>query len=181
MRMPWIPRALVALSLAGLPLGAQAPTSGWRAEFLTVLDATADKYVRLAEAVPQDKYTWRPAQGVRSFAEVFLHVAAANYGLTGFIGTAPPAEVSPQGLEASTTDKAAIVRHLRDSFAHFRRTIEAFPEADAERMVRWFAPPQVTARNFLYFISDHNGEHLGQAIAYARMNGVVPPWSGGGG
>lgn len=170
---------LVALTVAA-PLTAQAPTTGWRAEFLATFDATADKYVKLAEATPAEKFTWRPAPGVRSIAEVYLHVATANYGLAGNLGAAPPAGVTMRGLETSTTDKAAVVKHLRDALAHFRAAVVAFPENEPERMVRFFGPPQVTARHFLFFNADHNGEHLGQAIAYSRMNGIVPPWSAGG-
>jgi uncharacterized damage-inducible protein DinB len=178
-----LPRAAFAALLAAvvaLPLGAQAPTTGWRAEFLGTFDATADKYVKLAEATPAEKFTWRPAEGVRSIAEVYLHAAAANYGLAANLGAAAPAGVTLRGLEKSTTDKAEIVKHLRDAFAHFRAAVVAFPENEPERMVRFFGPPQVTARYFLYFNADHNGEHLGQSIAYARMNGIVPPWSAGG-
>lgn len=169
---------LVATVATLLP--AQAPTSGWRAEFIVTLDGTADKYIQLAEAMPADKFTWRPAEGVRSVSETFLHVATANYGLASRIGAAMPAGVNVQGLEKSTTDKAEIIRHLRAAFAHFKRAVEAFPENEPERMIAWFGPPQVTARHFLYFNADHNGEHLGQLIAYARMNGVRPPWSGAG-
>jgi uncharacterized damage-inducible protein DinB len=171
--------AVLAACIAS-PIEAQDPTTGWRAEFIATFDAAADKYVKLAEAIPAEKYTWRPAEGVRSVAEVFMHVAQANYGLASNLGGAAPAGVNLRGLEKSTTDKAAVVKHLRDALAHFRATVVAFPENEPERMVRFFGPPQITARRFLYFSADHNGEHLGQAIAYARMNGVVPPWSAGG-
>src|SRR5215471_4565233 len=76
---------------------AAAPTSGPRAEFLTELKVEQDKFMRLAEAIPAEKYTWRPAEGVRSFSEVFLHVAAANYNLPKLIGTPPPAGFNAQG------------------------------------------------------------------------------------
>lgn len=168
---------LLATPLSVSPLAAQAPTTGWRAEFLFHFDQAADKYVRLAEATPAEKFTWRPAEGVRSFAEVFLHISTANYNFTRNLGGAPPAGVTLRGLEKSTTDKAAVVKHLRDSFAAFRAAVVAFPEGDAERKVRFFDPQEITARQFLFFTADHTGEHLGQAIAYARMNGIVPPWS----
>lgn len=175
-------RAIVALPLITAALAAQAPAApqGWRQEFLAVMQGTADKYIQLAEAMPAEQYAWRPAAGVRSVAEVLLHVATANYGLAPRLGGQLPAGVNVQGLERSTTDKAEVIRHLRAAFAHFRATVEAFPESGAERMVPFFGPPQITARHFLYFNADHNGEHLGQLIAYARMNGVTPPWSGGG-
>lgn len=173
-------RVAAVLTLAaplGASLAAQAPTTGWRAEFLFHYDQAADKYVKLAEAIPAEKFTWRPSEGVRSVAEVFLHMSTANYGLARNIGGGAPAGVTMQGLEKSTTDKAAVIKHLRDSFAHFRAAVVAFPEGEPERMVRFFDPQQITARQFLFFTADHTGEHLGQAIAYARMNGVVPPWS----
>lgn len=162
--------------------GAAAATgpSNWRAEYLGVMQGAADKYIQLAEAMPADKFTWRPAPGVRSVSEAFLHVATANYGLASRLGGQVPAGVTLAGLERSTTDKAEVIRHLRAAFAHFRATVEAFPDDAAERMVPFFTPPQITARHFLYFNADHNGEHLGQLIAYARMNGVTPPWSSGG-
>lgn len=172
--------SLIAALFAAVPASAQEPTTGWRSEFLATFDAAVDHYVKLAEATPADKYTWRPAEGVRSVAEVYMHVATANYGLARNLGAPAAAGVTMQGLEKSTTDKAAVVKHLKDAFAHFRAAVVAFPENEPERMVRYFGPPQVTARRFLFFISDHNGEHLGQSIAYARMNGIVPPWSTGG-
>lgn len=169
----------VALAQGATPAAAPVATT-WRTEYLAVMQGTADKYIQLAEAMPADKFTWRPAPGVRSVAETFLHVATANYGLAPRLGGQLPAGVNVGALERSTTDKAEIVRHLRAAFAHFKATVEAFPDAGADRMVPFFGPPQVTARHFLYFNADHNGEHLGQLIAYARMNGVTPPWSGGG-
>ena len=172
--------SLLAALFATVPASAQEPTTGWRAEFLATFDAAVDHYVKLAEATPADKYTWRPAEGVRSIVEVYMHVATANYGLARNLGGPAAPGVTMQGLEKSTTDKAAVVKHLKDSFAHFRAAVVAFPENEPERMVRFFGPPQITARRFLYFISAHNGEHLGQSIAYARMNGVVPPWGTGG-
>lgn len=172
-------RALLALLLLA-PAAAGAQAGDWRSEFTAVMQGAADKYVQLAEAIPADKYTWRPAAGVRSVAEVLLHVASANYGLAGRLGAAPPQGVTLRGLEQSTTDKAQIVAHVRAAFAHFRRAVEAFPADQATKMVPFFGPPEITARHFLYFNADHNGEHLGQLIAYARSNGVVPPWSAGG-
>lgn len=171
-------RTLVLAAAVAPALPAQG--NDWRQEFLAVMQTAADKYIQLAEAIPADKYTWRPAQGVRSVAETFLHVSSANYGLAGNLGAAAPAGVQMRGLEQSTTDKAAIVRHLRDAFAHFRGAVEAFPADQPTKMVRFFGPPEITARHFLFFNADHNGEHLGQLIAYARSVGVTPPWSGGG-
>ena len=154
-----------------------APTSGYRAEYLKNLATVENKYIRLAEAIPADKYTWRPAPGVRSIAEVFLHISTANFGLAGRIGAPMPQGVNVRGLEKSTTDKASIVPTLRQSFAHIRNATLNISDADAEKSFPWFDGGPITYRGFLLFMTDHAAEHLGQSIAYARMNGVVPPWT----
>src|SRR5215467_5043532 len=83
--------------------------SGYRSEVLSEVIVQQDKYLRLAEAIPADKYTWRPASDVRSVAEVFLHVSAANFNLYKLVGTQPPAGLDVKGLEKSTTDKAKVI------------------------------------------------------------------------
>ena len=176
---------VIALLAATRPLPAQsvpsssqpaAPSSGVRAEFLNELQTQQDKFTSLAQAIPADKYTWRPAEGVRSISEVFLHVAAANYNLTKLIGVQPPAGFKVQGYDKSTTDKTKIVPALQDAFAHMREAVVSMPDADLEKQVDLFGRKN-TYRGVLLFILRHNAEHLGQAIAYARMNGVVPPWT----
>lgn len=112
-------------------------------------------------------------------SEVLLHVATANYGLTRPFGAAPPAGVQLQTLERSTTDKAAIVQQLRASFDHLRQAVQNAP-ADAEATHTWFGGRNATNRAIGMSIAGHLGEHLGQLIAYARVNGVRPPWSGEG-
>ena len=151
-----------------------APTSGVRAEFLNELKTQEDKFVSLAQAIPADKYTWRPAEGVRSISEVFLHVAAANFNLPKLIGVAPPPGFKVQGFDKSTTDKTKIIQSLQDAFAHMRQAVVSMPDSDLEKQVDLFGG-KYTYRGVLLFILRHNAEHLGQAIAYARMNGVVPP------
>jgi uncharacterized damage-inducible protein DinB len=187
--MHWSPTFLLVLGLTiamVVPSAAQAnpspsaataaPTSGVGAEFLNELKTQEDKFVQLAEAIPADKYTWRPAEGVRSVSEVFLHVAAANYNLTKVIGVPPPPGFKAQGFDKSTTDKPKVISILKDSFAHMRQAVLSMPDADVEKQVDWFGAKN-TYRGILLFIIRHNAEHLGQAIAYARINGVVPPWT----
>lgn len=70
--------------------------SGYRSEVIAEVMVQADKFTHLAEAIPAEKYTWRPAADVRSFAEVFLHVSAANYNLYEMVGTPPPAGLDLQ-------------------------------------------------------------------------------------
>jgi uncharacterized damage-inducible protein DinB len=162
---------------AGAPAAADAPTAGYRAEFLRELADLETKYVRLAEQMPAEKYAWRPAEGVRSVGEVFMHVAAANFGLSRRIGTPSPAGFQGQGYEKSTTDKAQIVEQLKQSFAHMRAAALKAADADADKTMQWFGGSTITQRGFLVFLVRHAGEHLGQSIAYARVNGIVPPWT----
>jgi uncharacterized damage-inducible protein DinB len=153
-----------------------APTSGVRAEFLNELKTQEQKFVSLAQAIPADKYTWRPAEGVRSISEVFLHVAAANFNLPKLIGVPPPPGFKVQGFDKSTTDKTKIIQSLQDAFAHMHQAVVSMPDSDLEKQVDLFGG-KYTYRGVLLFVLRHNAEHLGQAIAYARVNGVVPPWT----
>jgi len=135
-----------------------------------------DKFTRLAEAIPADKFNWRPSPDVRSFAEVFLHVSAANFNLYKLVGTPPPSGLDLKGLEKSTRDKAKVVATLKDSFAHAKAAIKATPDADLDKSLDWFGGKN-TQRGILLFIVRHAAEHLGQSIAYARFAGITPPWT----
>lgn len=165
-------------------LGAQANpykdgtpgVTGYRSEVLAEVIVQEDKFTRLAEAVPADKFSWRPSADVRSFAEVFLHVSAANYNLYKLVGTPPPSGFDPRNLEKSTTDKAKVIATLKDSFAHAKTAIKAMPDADLEKSLDWFGGKN-TERGILLFIVRHAAEHLGQSIAYARFVGITPPWT----
>lgn len=150
--------------------------TGYRSEVLAEVMIQEDKFVRLAEAVPAEKYTWRPALEVRSFAEVFLHVSAANYNIYKLVGTPPPAGFEVKGFEKSTTDKTKVIATLKDSFAHARKAITAMPDTDLDKSMDWFGGKN-TERGILLFVTRHAAEHLGQSIAYARFIGVVPPWT----
>lgn len=178
-----------ALCFLGLIMGAIAATAqvnpykegtpgvtGYRSEVLSEVIVQEDKFICLAEAIPAEKYTWRPASDVRSFAEVFLHVSAANYNLYKLVGTPPPTGLDIKGLEKSTTDKAKVVAMLKDSFAHAKKAIASMPDADLEKKMDWFGGTN-TERGALLFIVRHGAEHLGQSIVYARSVGVVPPWT----
>ena len=172
------------LTVAAFPAAAQVNpykdgtpgVTGYRSEVLAEVIIQGDKFVRLAEAVPAEKYTWRPAPDVRSVAEVFLHVSAANYNLYKLVGTPPPAGFDAKGFEKSTTDKAKIVATLKDSFDHARKAITSMPDADLEKSLDWFGGKN-TERGILLFIVRHGAEHLGQSIAYARNVGITPPWT----
>ena len=170
--------AVLALLLFPLLGFAQSPKAqaikGFRAEFLASLDEVEEKYAELAEQVPADRYGWRPAPDVRSIAEVYTHVAGANYFLATFAGVKTPATM-PADIE-KITDKQRIVKELTKSFEHVRAAIKRSSDADLEKSVKLFGT--ATSRRGVYMtIMNHLHEHLGQSIAYARMNGVIPPWS----
>lgn len=158
---------------------APAATSGVRAEILRQIGDAERKLVALAEAMPVDKYGWRPGEGVRSVGEVFLHVAGGNYLIPSIWGVKPPEGVDVRGIEKNAGDKTKVVDALRKSFDHARQAIQSAPEADLEKKVSIFGQDG-TGREAFMIVGTHAHEHLGQSIAYARMNGVTPPWSGGG-
>jgi len=157
-------------------MASAAPTSGFRAEFLEEIAYYEQRYTRLAQAMPAEKYSWRPAEGVRSVGEVFTHITAANYAIARALGTAPPAGFDPKAITTLSGDKAKVLQALKESFAHFRGAIIALNEADADKPQKMFNR-STTLRGSFIAITGHFGEHLGQSIAYARMNGVVPPWT----
>ncbi|HEV3421574.1 MAG TPA: DinB family protein [Candidatus Acidoferrum sp.] len=159
------------------PAASLAPAvTGARGEFLAEVAYYEQRYTRLAEALPAEKYSWRPAEGVRSIGEVYTHIAAANYGVARALGTPPPAGFDPKALNALAADKAKTVQALKDSFVHFRGAILAIKDADLNNAQKLFGQ-DTTVRGAFFMITGHFGEHLGQSIAYARQNGIVPPWT----
>src|SRR5262249_40427448 len=123
---------------------------------------------------PADKFTWRPAAGVRSVAEVYGHVAGANAFIPSFLGVKPPANIG-QDIEKET-DKGKVVAALKASMDHVRQVVLATSDADREKKVKMFGHDP-SEREVLSLVMNHMHEHLGQAIAYARMNGITPPWT----
>jgi uncharacterized damage-inducible protein DinB len=165
--------ALLVMMLA-LPAAAQVPPGvgeGWQGEF----DHASRQLLQLAEAIPENTFAWRPAPGVRSVSEVFMHLAIANHFLLSQAGVAPTFDLKTLGKEPekSKTAKADVIAFLKGSFDAVR---DGAAKVDRQRKVQLFKK-DVTAGDVLLRILVHNHEHMGQMIAYARMNGVVPPWS----
>lgn len=164
-----------ALSLPLLAYAAPAPkASSFRDEFLHDLDDVQKKVLDLAAAVPAEKYAWRPGDGVRSVSEVYMHIAGANYVLCTFLGVQPPADM-PNEIE-KITDKKRILAELQKSFDHVRSIARGTADADLEQPVKMLGS-ETTKRGIFVTILNHVHEHLGQSVAYARVNGIVPPWS----
>jgi uncharacterized damage-inducible protein DinB len=152
------------------------PAAGARAEFLDGLSYYEQRYTRLADAILADKYSWRPGEGVRSIGEVYAHITAANYGVARAFGMQPPAGLDFKAIQAAATDKAKITQLLKDSFAHLRQAILPINDSDMDKPQKMFGR-QTTVRGAFMMIIGHFGEHLGQSIAYARVNGITPPWT----
>lgn len=152
------------------------PTYDMKAQALLDLEQLQKKFVDLAQAIPQEKFTWRPADGVRSVSEVFLHVSGSNYFILGLMGTPVPAGVDVKNLEKSTTDKVQVIDQLNKSFANAHAAVEAMTNADFAKAQPKLGP-EANSGDVVYLLVTHAHEHLGQSIAYARQNGVVPPWT----
>jgi uncharacterized damage-inducible protein DinB len=158
------------------PATPTVPTAGARLEFLDEVSYFEQRFLRLADAIPAEKYTWRPAEGVRSTGEVYMHVVSANYGFAKMLGTPFPAGVDPKAMMASSSDKAKVLQALKDSFAHMRNAILLVKDSELEKEIKT-PRGETTIRGAFFMISGHYGEHLGQSIAYARQAGIVPPWT----
>jgi uncharacterized damage-inducible protein DinB len=154
---------------------------GMRAEVTTLLSMAEEKFNAPAEAMDAEQYAWRPGEGVRSVGEVFRHVAGANFWMPVLLGCALPEGPISQDYQSVVAYEAAGNRDatpagLRDSFTHLKQCIDDVPDSAMNREVDMFGTPG-NVRTYLMMMLTHVHEHLGQSIAYARMNGVVPPWS----
>jgi uncharacterized damage-inducible protein DinB len=161
--------------VAVLAQPAAAP-AGVQGEMLLWIRDAETKLIELAEAMPEAKYSWRPGEGVRSVGEVYMHVAAANFGIPSFAGVKPPEGFKFEGYEASLSKKADIVKALKDSFAHMEGAVGRFTAEDLEKPADLFGM-KTTTRGVCLLLLSHAHEHLGQSIAYARSNKITPPWT----
>jgi len=154
-----------------------APTTGVRAEVTRLMEDAGTKLTKLAQAIPAEKYNWRPSKDARSVSEVFLHVAGGNFAIPRRLGTEPPADFNPQGFDKSITDKTKVIDMLQRSFVHAKQAVAKLTDADLEKTADWIGGRKATYREIIFFLTAHQHEHLGQSIAYARMNGITPPWT----
>jgi uncharacterized damage-inducible protein DinB len=176
-----VTRAEAKKPAAAAPSATAAPARAFQTDFLGLFDDVQKKILSLEDAVPADKFKWRPAAGVRSIAEAYLHIAFGNYGITrAASGKEPPADAGWQmdrtKWDTKTTDKAEIKKVLEKSFEHVRTVMKDVQDADLDKKVSFFGH-EMTERAVFMVLLGHLNEHMGQEVAYARANGVVPPWS----
>ena len=132
--------------------------------------------VALAEAIPAEKFAWRPGPGVRSTSEVFMHIALANFYLLSVTGPKMPADLNSPDLEKTVTEKAKVIDWLKRSLDAVKTAHAGIKTADLQRKVK-IVDRDATVDGMYLRIIVHANEHMGQLVAYARVNGIVPPWS----
>lgn len=144
---------------------------GWDGEWKHV----SQQLIALAEATPPEKFAWRPAQGVRSTGEVYMHIAIENFSLLSVTGPKMPPGLT-EDSEKTVTSKPEIVAWLKRSLETVKQAHLAETADDLQRKVH-INGRQATVDGMYLRIIIHDNEHMGQLVAYARMTGVVPPWS----
>jgi len=132
--------------------------------------------VALAEAIPADKYSWRPAPGVRSTSEVFMHIALANFYLLSVTGPPMPSDIKSIQMEKTVTAKPEVIDWLKRSLSAVKTAHATVAASDLQRKVK-VNNRDATVDGMYLRILVHDNEHMGQLVAYGRMNGIVPPWS----
>ena len=173
---------LASLAVVTLPMSARAgqdvkSAADAKASFLADIEVMRDKFIGLAKAFPPDKYTWRPMDGVRSVSEVLMLIASEGYGFapTALGGRAGMSREESRKLR-TITDKTQVIDHLTKGFAHAKTELEAIDPATLIGKRTIFGQERSTQEAVLFVAGDMH-EHLGQLIAYARTNHIVPPWS----
>lgn len=170
-------KKLLALFLGLAAFNATAQDNAVLAGLNGMLQYSQSNIQALAETFTQEQLDWRPAEGVRSTGEAIMHVASANYYFGMKLGFAPPEGVDMMSME-SIKDKAAIVDAFKKSAEFILEKVQQVdPASYGEEVDLGFM--KQTRIGALELILEHNAEHKGQLIAYARSNGVVPPWSQG--
>jgi uncharacterized damage-inducible protein DinB len=133
------------------------------------------RIVGLAEAIPEEKYSWKPSEEVRSTAAQLVHTLTAAYGIPSMMGAEMPSNINWE-TEKTMTDKKEIISNLTASFDSVTEFLKNYDTANFEKIVE--TPfGKFSQRNMILILNNHYHEHLGQLIVYARSNGVVPPWS----
>jgi len=174
-------KGLLVLSLAALLVpawaAAQDMPAGIRGEIIASMKDAGSKIEELAGAIPDGKYTWKPSKDVRSTGQVFLHVVAANYLIPSFIGIQPTMSKDElMKLDSQTMEPAKIRQMLKESYEWAEKAVADTPDSDLDTPVEFFGM-KWTKRSAMLLLASHSHEHLGQSIAYARPNNIVPPWT----
>lgn len=177
MRLLRVPGPALLLLALALPQGAEAQTSvEVRDRLMGHFNIAMSKFISLAEAMPEELYAWSPGEGVMETGQVYMHVARYNYFYpTGSLGFSVPEGVEMESMEG-VRDKEEVLAALAESRAWALEVVGAMSARELEEETNLYGRT-VKKWAVLTQLVSHMSEHLGQSIAYARMNGVAPPWS----
>ena len=166
----------LAVVLGAVPVAAQSTATDYRDEFMHHFLQSTRKILALAEAMPEELYMWSPGPGVLPVGQVYMHIARYNYFYPETaLGIAAPSDIDVPNLE-SITDKAQVTKLLRQSVEHVQQHVSRMTTEDLTRTTTLYRR-QIAGWAVLFQLLAHMNEHVGQSVSYARMNGVVPPWS----
>src|SRR6187549_3280067 len=166
------------LTLAALLISLQAFCQGqFQKESAGSLAYVSGQVSQLAQAIPADKYAWSPEPGVRSVAQVCAHIISANYFFASKLGAKIPDGVKMETLEKDLKTKEAIASELKRSYETVIAAVKNTKDAALPTKVEFPFPGEYTSMSAIFIVVGHSNEHLGQLIAYSRMNEIAPPWS----
>jgi len=168
-------RKLLTLLLGVYALSAYSQDTIVQSNIKGWLDYSHGQILQLAEAFNEDQYDWRPEEGVRSVGETIMHVVSANYFFGPKLGAAPPEDVDMKNLE-SIKGKDMIIAEFKKSAEYIKGVADQVEASTFENEVD-FGFMKSTNLGALLLAMEHAAEHKGQLIAYARSNGITPPWS----
>jgi uncharacterized damage-inducible protein DinB len=146
-------------------------------EAIGFISYSKDRVLQLADKFSEKQLDWRPGEGVRSVGEVLLHIAGGNYYFIMSSGGEAPAGLDVQNIETTVKGREDIVKTLTGSYDAIVAHIGGIQDAQLGDKVELPWPGNHTKMTIVMLGVDHTSEHLGQLIAYARMNGITPPWS----
>ncbi|MEO6244398.1 MAG: DinB family protein [Opitutaceae bacterium] len=172
-------RSLLVLAslLFTVATAADAPfEAAYRASLLKSFEESTGKLLSLAEAIPEANYGWQPMEGVSTVGDILVHVTETHYALAERLGTKPPSGIDRKKMSAAMRTKAEAIAATKRSVEFMAGVLAAIPADSLLPEVNVFGAKVPKLRVTLLPL-DHAHEHLGQLIAYARMNRVVPPWS----
>jgi len=165
-------------TLAALLFSMQAFCQGqFQKESAGTIHYVSGHVMQLAQAIPAEKYTWSPQPGVRNVAQVYAHIISANYFFASKLGAKLPDGVKMESLEQDLKTKEAITAELKRSYDVVLAAVNNTSDAALATKVEFPFPGEYTSMTAILILLGHSNEHLGQLIAYARSNGIKPPWS----
>jgi uncharacterized damage-inducible protein DinB len=166
-----------ALTVGGVPSALARPASArarqlrdFASDFLPTWERAGTFTLAYAEAMPADKYDFRPTPEVRTFAEQLLHIAGSNAFFGNLVSKLPQPEVDLKGA----TTKAEIMSAVGAVFGYCAECIRAMPTAEVEEPINLF-DQNFTKDQVVLLMRDHVTHHRGQTVIYLRLNGIVPP------